>query len=220
VSGQPGLEVVPNEFQHGGVKESAQGDAQKQVAFSREDLEVAPQGQYKQYHDNGYQENGYQENGYQDNGGYQAAPPPRKSKKKWIIIGVVGVVLLLAIVGGVVGGVLGSKKGANSAAAPSPTADPSGSALPIEMKNVRPGSGIGITGRKTATGFESYLYYQGPDDKVRAQTFFTSRLPGGKDFGNWTAGWSEPLIVDARAIAGTPLTAETLIWFGTSSVRG
>lgn len=132
-------------------------------------------------------------------------PQSRRPRRKLLWIGI-GAVVLIVIVGAVLGGVLGSRgstKDKKDDSEEEPKASPGPGNTTISGSNaVLDGSAISVTGLRTESGYQIYLYYQGLDGQL-----WFSLLNSSSD-----GDWQSPSMKAANAANGTGIGASTIVW--------
>ena len=119
----------------------------------------------------------------------------RRRKRRFIWGGIaLGLIIVVAVVGGVVGSGVWKPKDAS----PTQTSAPASTVLP---STIRANSKIAVTGWRDGSAFNIRLFYQGADDALRMLTYSSA-----------TDDWSAPLALpNLQAKKGTALAAATYI---------
>lgn len=127
-----------------------------------------------------------------------------------VIWAVLGLVVIIALIGGAVGGTLGRRSTAsvNSANLPPTPTSSSPATASTQPRSIKANSPLGVTAWRKVTGAELYLYYQGQDNVIRLSKYDSGRgLPTQNN-----SYWLEPAAAAAAATPNTAISATTVVY--------
>ena len=147
--------------------------------------------------------------------------PWTRRKRVWLLLGALGLILIVVSIA--LGAILTNKDSnivpsdqpeTSTRPGPPTPSSPSPSVMPTNsLQSIRPGSALSVTGwRKSDGAVGMMLFYQGPDDELRASRYDSSSSASSSSSSLW--GPSSKLMLDATGkentrLAGTAIQYET-----------